>query len=1699
MISALHADFEILHENENILSVKYKIPDYSINENGIVVFKGNENPDVDIQQMSGFYAYVPKGKNYTLSYKIISQTKTTISLLQDKESPVFVSKDGYSRNHRIILVNVNPLSIEEDAVFLNSEIDIEITFTQSEYTAEYSENLESGNFDQFVNSLVINCNSLSASANTRGSYLIVLPDDPIIMNEISSFILWKKMKGLEVNTRAFSSNSTNSEIWYYIKNAYDTWDLPPEYVLILGNAATSYIVPTWYEDFDDQSVHGDHPYSLMSSGDQFPDLQVGRITYESAGQLQSILSKIINYEFAPTRAGDDWFENLLLVGDHIDSGSSTVLTMEYVNDMMDEYPVDYSYSLVYDQPYVNSIQNALNNGVGAYFYRGFGTFSHWTETDTENLVNFNMTPLISAITCFTGNFDQPYPSDVEKFLRVGTPSTSIGAVAGFGSTSATHTCFNNIITAGIASSFYEDGNFNISAALNKGKLQLYRNYPWNPNYYVDWYTIGKEYFGDPELNLRCKTPQLMLSEHQDTISIHANFFAGELKDMNNNAISNASVTLYDSVIDSFYTGITDTNGYYQIQLNISLQTELQMTAFHPQMIPLVDTVYAVVDYTDIDLRCESAAELLSGSNNVLPFRIINDSASDLQNVSISISTDSSHVSIIDPLIVIPIIQTQSTYVYNAAVNPGNSIPSGYPLIIHTNLSHGNNTETFNHSLMVCNAEVEFSSVNLLSIPSPQADVNFSVEIENLSDISVDSLTLLLSTTDDRISITDSTAFLQQLPGISSITVSDPFTFVYDNIYNTENFEFNLLITNNQGFEEKIEFYIDNLEPTVDQPSGPDSYGYIAVHNNDAAEHLPEPYDWIEIDPEQGGSGTVLAMVDYDYEGSGDMVTVPLPFSLRFYGDLFHNLSISSNGFVMPGIHYNYDWMNRTIPGPMVPKPIIAPFWDDLLINENSRVSYYNDTANHTFIVQWTDLLNRFDNSLETFQLIIYDNNFHSQPGRENSLKFQYNEVHNTDQGSYDGFYVDHGEYATVGIADKSGQTGLEYTFANRYPATAQSLVNDTAITFRHNFDTPDHAFVILDDFSSLDADNSGEINNGEQVNLDIRLRNIGLQDCDSLRVRFESGSQYLSISTNPVSVENLQSGTTVDIDSEIHFSIDSTCPNNEKVSLSIIIEHDNRKAEYECFWIVKSPELIYDKFVYDDGDDNQIETMESGTFEVIFKKSGSLNIQNPHFSFGSNVPGMSFGNPSFSEDDTHFIVSMPFITDNTLAQGLKIEFSGAISYNNGYFCDFTFYDVCGNLEMVFSDDFTNNWQEWWMRNGTIVGTSNAGGTSPELLMSTNPDYESIVANYSFVGDIYRKLKVSFKNNLSNSPLKRAVKIVDMSPWRRNYFFINETLPTNGPREEVHFVIPALRFYDFANLYFTTGVEQQFTAHWYIDDVVLEGVRISRIRLHGVVNLENSATDYENIRLSVDGQVFNPYSDGLYEIYVDGTTVTLDVVTKGYVNQSNIYNLVSLSDISDDFNFHEINLERLPKPENLMYSLSGSHLDLDWDFSNDSDIGFTQFKIVREANNVTYIDSTSNSDFSLDLQNDRNYKLYVYAEFAENMESHNTDTLRINFVDNDDVESVKFVTRLCNNYPNPFNPSTMITFSIAEDNTDVDLSVYNIKGQKVKTLVSDELTSGLHEILWNGDNSQKKTVGSGVYFVRLKAKDIVQYKKIILIK
>lgn len=99
----------------------------------------------------------------------------------------------------------------------------------------------------------------------------------------------------------------------------------------------------------------------------------------------------------------------------------------------------------------------------------------------------------------------------------------------------------------------------------------------------------------------------------------------------------------------------------------------------------------------------------------------------------------------------------------------------------------------------------------------------------------------------------------------------------------------------------------------------------------------------------------------------------------------------------------------------------------------------------------------------------------------------------------------------------------------------------------------------------------------------------------------------------------------------------------------------------------------------------------------------------------------------------------------------------------------------------------------------------------------------------------------------------------------------------------------------------------------------------------------------------------------------------------------------------------------------------------------------------------------------------------------------------------DAQEIKEIPiSLLKNYPNPFNPSTSISFDLNKAGM-VTVAVYNQKGELVKHLLRENLSGGQYKLNWDGKNSRNITVGSGFYFTRVSMDGQSRTKKMVMVK
>ena len=168
--------------------------------------------------------------------------------------------------------------------------------------------------------------------------------------------------------------------------------------------------------------------------------------------------------------------------------------------------------------------------------------------------------------------------------------------------------------------------------------------------------------------------------------------------------------------------------------------------------------------------------------------------------------------------------------------------------------------------------------------------------------------------------------------------------------------------------------------------------------------------------------------------------------------------------------------------------------------------------------------------------------------------------------------------------------------------------------------------------------------------------------------------------------------------------------------------------------------------------------------------------------------------------------------------------------------------------------------------------------------------------------------------------------------------------------------------------------------------------------------------------------------------------------------------------------------------------------------------------------AAYIDSVGEHSFALSAVSDQDSvyfysrdKLVLNGDFNNSVENHNSGyatlhsvwpnisftsdaTLAVN--DKSDVLPKEFA--LHNNYPNPFNPNTTIRFDLPKA-SDVSIIIYNVLGQKIRTLDKSQMNPGYHSMTWNATNDYGVQVSAGMYFYQLRTSEFVKTKKMILLK
>jgi len=1734
--------------SDQVLNVSFTLPDFSIGSErehpgyARIQFQSaeveNEYNTNDVLPKFARFVNVPEGcvvHAYlescvydTLRSSYFYDVEPDVSRSIRTENYLEVGEAGISRDQILAPICINPFLYDPltgvTRILKSANIRIEFTsFPDGKYFTRTIP--KSPSWSGLMKNLILNESLETPRTTTKPGSFVIVYNGQTVLTTLQPLIDWKHRKGYEVHVVKLTDiGTTTIALKNYLQTAYNTWANPPEYILLAGDATGSTSIPTYQYHFSAQpnefNTVGDIDYTRLSGNDIYPDAYIGRLPFSTITELGTMVNRIIYYEKNINLVAGNWFEKTLLVGDANNSGTSTQTTMYYIKNLITDFNPSQAFSEVYSGNFPTAINSAISSGVSAYYYRGFGDFSGYTNTSFNGQNNNGKYPVVTYITCFGGDYasvNYGSTSQAEMFLRLGTPATPKGAVAVYAPSSETHTCFNNLLTGAFAYGLYKDGDTNPGQAMNRSKLALIANYPFNPQNYVSEYLTANNLLGDPSTELWLRNPQTMNVNFPLSVSPDNGSILITVKTPGNAPIEGAWVCLQKGSDEIFTSGYTDEEGHVVLLYSGATSGVCNITVTKSNYTPVLNTItigssHQVAEYSGMVVSTPFEA----GTDCSFNIKIKNFSTTALSNATGSLSTDNPYITILSSNATFPTInageEASSSVQYSIHIDA--SCPKGLSIPMVLTVLNGLQTYTSDFNIIENGLNMQ---IDMFQIGSTNNGINpgetqpLYITIQNLSNWNATQIHTELIAPYTMITFPTGTQNIASIPSGTSFTTETPYQIhVGNEAINGQNVTLNLHLYTDNGWNQYIPFTFVIGTVTQNDPTGPDQYGYYCIESRDTGSAYTPVYQWIELDPGYGGTGTNLNFSDIDSEGSGVYSTISIPFAFRFYGQIYDHITITSNGYLMPGANGSVEWMNWSIPGPMVPKPIIAPFWDDLVTSNGGKVLYQYRQDIHAMVVEWSRMRNSYNTSaVETFEVWLHEAPADSSVSTDNAITFQYNTISNVDAGTYIGEYLNHGEYSTVGIGDNTGEIGLQYSYSNRYPASARTLANLTALRFVsiNPVSVNPRPVITAIQVSDPTGNNNNQADCGETILINLSIRNQGQATLSASTISLNTIDQYASVINGTSTLPEIAYYQEAQPIQGLQIHLANNVPNLHTIPCTLEINSNSSTYELQFAIIAHAPNLVVETTI-DDGNNGYPEPGETVTMNIQLQNTSTLNLLQatvyPTFPTGWIVT------------PNNHIVDLSAGSTTNLNYQVQIppEFPTGSQCNYQLHADATNFNWVSEQNMTIgvpNQMFTDNFDAYpansawtYIQDVDIQDAQYIHTTGKEAVFAAGSDGAYILSPVLNGNDL-QSLTIKFNYmNLRPNYQYGCLLSRDGSDYE---IIWSDTAVVNVPTPKSITISVEPDSWMLYIAIYAPPINQPGMQSLVVDDINVSGIHHAPGYFHGHVTLSGGAGDVTQVSIQAypDFQTVHPDANGnyilpAYQGMYPGVIATLP----GYQWAE----LDSVSVISGQTtNLGELSLEYYQPITELTHSVSGNILDLQWTLGRDlskkivnRDISPNLYRVHIQKNNLNFTDTTTDTHYTHALFGSGNYTIYVVAEFYFQGQLVYSDTSNVITENITSVvdPTIPAVTRLNQNYPNPFISITNIPFDLAKKTTTFSIEIFNIKGEKVKTLASGAKAAGSYSIIWDGSDDSGRKVASGVYFYKMTSEHQKIIKKAIVI-
>jgi len=1016
------------------------------------------------------------------------------------ETVASVGEPAIMRDFRVVPLRTYPIRYNPTAKELSvtSRLLVELYYgSPGRVNLKTRERPHSRSYRRLYEALIANYDFVKTrhEDDERGKYLIITHDD--YYDSILPLAEWKHRRGVEVEIARLSViGSSAAEIKAYIQNAYDNWTVPPEYVLLVGD--TEYLPTSGYTD--------DY-YAKLEGADYLVDVDLGRLSCDNVTQCELIVAKTLGYEKTPDMSDPDWFRSAcLIVRDDYDSDDAI-----YYDDTWHAYDLMTAAGFVQIDTLFrrngsdkNDVHAAVTDGRVLVNYRGQGVSNWWSPFDCDpNLTNPGYKlPVVMSATCGTGSFySDGYPC--ETWMRAGTVAAPKGAVAFVATSEITtgHADWRSPVNQGFYSALFYERLYTVTAALNYGKYRFWGMYGVQSEY-EGWNTQG-----DPELDIWTMTPETLTVTHPSTVPVGPSNLVVEVE-AGGNPVDEALVCAYLEG-EVYSVGETDPSGQVSLPIDPSSADTLWITVTGHNLHPYEG--YAIVTpsgpfliyatHTTDDSSTGNNDGLVSPGETIeLTVSLENAGPDDAYAVTGALTSDDPYVTLVDTTATygdIPsgdVVGNSDPYVFTVDEN----CPNGEALDFDLVASDSSRTtwtivvpgiEVSAADLAVAGAVVDDSGSGGNGNGTLEAGETawVTVTLENGGPIGLDDVSGVLSTGDPYVAVTDADGYFGTIAGNGGSATSTDNAFrvsVSPNAPPAHEVSLTVTATGNGPTYQHVEdagFTLTLGGTATEGPCGPDAYGYYAYDTTDTWSGQAPTYDWIEL---VGVGSKIAAITDQD----AATTTLSLPFTFKYYGVSYGEVSVCSNGFLAMGVEDYRFGDNSQIPSAHGPAAMIAPFWDDLDPSYSGDIYEWYDDANHCFVVQFDACVHYGGSNPETFEVILYDPAYYTTATGDGVILIQYQTVS----------YI---WTATAGIESPAQDDGIQYVYNGTYDSAAAPITSGQAI--KYTTEPPNAPPIWLavegtkvDDTSGGNGD--GEAQPYETVDLVLTIDNLGTSTAPSV-------------------------------------------------------------------------------------------------------------------------------------------------------------------------------------------------------------------------------------------------------------------------------------------------------------------------------------------------------------------------------------------------------------------------------------------------------------------------------------------------------------------------------------------------------------------------------------------------------------------------